>query len=83
MEVAFGIVLPHTKEWDMDEMTLVDKMSKLQTIDELVDLSKEIGKPLSYNDADKLFGRINQCQNDVAELSGDTVAKLAKEAFGI
>lgn len=67
----------------MDEMTLVDKMSKLQTIDELVDLSKEIGKPLSYNDADQLFGRINQCQNDVAELSGDTVTKLAKEAFGI
>lgn len=83
MEVAFGIVLPHTKEWDMDEMTLVDRMSKLQTIDELVDLSKEIGKTLSYNDADKLFGRINQCQNDAAELSGDTVAKLAKEAFGI
>ena len=36
----------------MDEMTLVDKMSKLQTIDELVDLSKEIGMPLSYNDAE-------------------------------
>lgn len=67
----------------MDEKTLVDKLGKLQTIEELVDLSKEIGKPLSYNDADRLFGRINQCKNDAAELSGDTIAKLAKEVFGI
>lgn len=67
----------------MDEKTVVDKMSKLETIDELISLSKEIGKPLSYNDADLLFGRINQCKNDVAELGGDTIAKLAKETFGI
>ncbi|MCP8613653.1 hypothetical protein [Bifidobacterium asteroides] len=67
----------------MDEKTLVDKLSNLETIDQLVDLAKQIGKPLSYNDADQLFGKINQCKNDVAELGGDTIAKLAKQAFGI
>lgn len=67
----------------MDEKTLVEKLSNLETIDQLVDLAKQIGKPLSYNDADRLFGKINQCKNDVAELGGDTIAKLAKQVFGI
>lgn len=67
----------------MDEKTLVGKLSNLETIDQLVDLAKQIGKPLTYNDADQLFGRINQCKNDVAELDGDTIAKLAKQVFGI
>lgn len=67
----------------MDEKTLVEKLSSLETIDQLVDLAKQIGKPLTYNDADQLFGRINQCKNDVAELDGDTIAKLAKQVFGI
>ncbi|MEK0306963.1 hypothetical protein [Bifidobacterium favimelis] len=67
----------------MDEKTLVDRLGKLETIDQLVDLSKELGKPLDYDKADRLFGRINQTKNDAAELSGDTIEKIAKETFGI
>ncbi|RBP99878.1 hypothetical protein [Bifidobacterium xylocopae] len=67
----------------MDEKTLVDRLSKAETVDEIVALGKEAGKELSYEQADKLISRVMQTKNDAAELSGDTIEKIAKEVFGI
>ncbi|BDR54313.1 hypothetical protein KIMH_04240 [Bombiscardovia apis] len=67
----------------MDEKALVSKLSAAQTVDEIIAISKEAGNELNYEQADKLISRIMQTKNDAAQLSGDTVEKIAKEVFGI
>ncbi|RSX54413.1 hypothetical protein D2E25_0721 [Bifidobacterium goeldii] len=67
----------------MDEKTLVSKLAAAQTVDEVVTIAKEAGKELSYEEADELFGHINQTKCEAAELSGDTIEKIAKRVFGI
>ncbi|KAB7789730.1 hypothetical protein [Bifidobacterium leontopitheci] len=67
----------------MDEKTLVDELGKAQTVDEVLAAVKEAGRGMTYEQADELFGRINQTKCDAAELSGDTIEKIVRTTFGI
>lgn len=67
----------------MDEKALVDELGKAQTVDEVLAAVKAAGRDMTYEQADELFGRINQTKCDAAELSGDTVEKVVKATLGI
>ncbi|RBP98161.1 hypothetical protein CRD60_03175 [Bifidobacterium aemilianum] len=67
----------------MDKQTLIDKLTDADGVDDIVAISKEAGKSLNFEEADKLLGRIMQTKNDAAQLAGDTVEKIATEFFGI
>ncbi|MDF7640536.1 MULTISPECIES: hypothetical protein [unclassified Bifidobacterium] len=66
----------------MDEKTLVDKLSKVTTITDLQEVAKEVGKPMTVEQADKALNRLFGAENDTGELMGDSVAKAAKDIFG-
>ncbi|BDR53378.1 hypothetical protein KIM372_12850 [Bombiscardovia nodaiensis] len=68
---------------NMDEKTLVNKLNEARSVNDVIEIGKEAGKEFTVEEADKLFGRINQTKNDAAELSGDTVEKIVKKVFGI
>ncbi|MBT1180551.1 hypothetical protein JS531_00875 [Bifidobacterium sp. CP2] len=68
---------------DIDEKTLDDKLAAAQTIDEVMAIAEEAGHPLSYEEADAFFGRIEQAKSDTAELIGDSVKSEAEKEFGI
>ncbi|NEG96470.1 hypothetical protein GFD17_06845 [Bifidobacterium sp. SMB2] len=67
----------------MDEKTLVEKMKNVVIVDDVLALAKELGLDWTYEQADEALGRINATKNDIAELAGDTMEKVAKEVFGI
>ncbi len=65
----------------MDENTMTKQLTDAETIDQLLNILKSAGKTLSYEQADRLFGEINQTKCDAAELSGDTSEKVIKAFF--
>ncbi|PWG58938.1 hypothetical protein [Bifidobacterium catulorum] len=67
----------------MDEKTLVEKLKNVVIVDDVLAVAKEAGLDWTYEQADEALGRINATKNDIAELSGDTLEKVAKEVFGI
>lgn len=67
----------------MDEKQLVSELNKAQTVDDVLAIAEQAGKPLTYEQADKVFGHVLQTKSDTAELDGDTLPAFAKEYFGI
>lgn len=67
----------------LDEKELDEKLAAAQTIDEVMAIAKEAGHPLTYEEADAFFGRIEQAKSDVAEIIGDSVKVEAEKEFGI
>ncbi|WEV72771.1 hypothetical protein [Bifidobacterium sp. ESL0790] len=67
----------------MDEKTLVEKLSSVTTVSGVVDVAKKAGKDLTFEQADALLSRLLQVDSDAAELSGDTVATVAKDLLNI
>ena len=67
----------------VDVNKVVDGLSKASTIDEVMAVCKEAGHPLTFEQADRFFGRIEQAKSDTAEIDGDSVAKVAHEVLGI
>lgn len=67
----------------ISEKELDEKLAAAQTIDEVTAIAKEAGHPLTYEEADAFFGRIEQAKSDTAELVGDSVQSVAEEALGI
>lgn len=67
----------------VSEQKIVQELAAAGTIDEVMQIAREAGHPLTYEQADQFFGRIEQTKSDVAELDGDTIAALAKDVLGI
>ncbi|NEG54255.1 Nif11 family protein [Bifidobacterium platyrrhinorum] len=67
----------------ISERELDEKLAAAQTIDEVMAIAKETGHPLTYEEADAFFGRIEQAKSDTAELVGDSVRSVAEETLGI
>lgn len=67
----------------ISEQELDEKLAAAQTIDEVMAIAKEVGHPLTYEEADAFFGRIEQAKSDTAELVGDSVKTEAEKEFGI
>ena len=66
-----------------DAKTLAAEFAKAGTVDEVAAIARKVGAKLSYEQADRLFGRINQTKCDAAELSGDTIEHIAQEVLGV
>jgi hypothetical protein len=66
----------------MDEKTLVEKLSKVTTIGEVLEVTKEAGKSLTVEQGDMLLQRLFKAENDTGKLMGDSVEKAVKEFFG-
>ncbi|MDF7664239.1 hypothetical protein PT282_06140 [Bifidobacterium sp. ESL0763] len=67
----------------MDEKTLVEKLSAADTVSGVMDIAKKAGKDITFEQADEMLSRILQVDSDAAELSGDSVAKVAKDLLGL
>lgn len=66
----------------LSEKTLDEELAKAQTVQEVIDIAKQAGHEMSFEEADQFFGRIEQAKSDLGEVSGDSVAKVAREQFG-
>lgn len=66
----------------MDQKTLVEKLSKVTTISEVLEVTKEAGKSLTVEQGDMLLQRLFKAENDTGKLMGDSVEKAVKEFFG-
>ncbi|MBB2955279.1 hypothetical protein FHX77_000682 [Bifidobacterium commune] len=66
----------------MDQKTLVEKLSKVTTISEVLEVTKEAGKSLTVEQGDMLLQRLFKAENDTGKLMGDSVEKAIKEFFG-
>lgn len=66
----------------MDQKTLVEKLSKVTTISEVLEVTKEAGKSLTVEQGDMLLQRLFKAENDTGKLIGDSVEKAVKEFFG-
>lgn len=67
----------------MDEKTLIENLSSATTVSGVMDVAKKAGKDLTFEQADALLSRILQVDSDAAELSGDTVATVAKDMLNM
>lgn len=65
----------------MDKSAALARMAEVSTVDEVLALAEQLRLTMNYEQADYALGRINQTKNDAAELSGDTLEKVATELF--
>ena len=67
----------------MDKHAALARMAEVSTVDEVLALAQQLGLSMNYEQADYALGRINQTKNDAAQLSRDTLEKVASELFNI
>lgn len=67
----------------MDKHAALARMAEVSTVDEVLALAQQLGLSMNFEQADYALGRINQTKNDAAQLSGDTLEKVASELFNI
>ncbi|MBM6699253.1 hypothetical protein H7U32_02705 [Bifidobacterium pullorum subsp. saeculare] len=66
-----------------DTTEIVKELAAAGTVQEVMAVAEKAGHPLDFEQADQFFGRIEQAKSDVAEIDGDSVAKVAKEFLDI
>jgi hypothetical protein len=65
----------------MDMKALADKLGKVTTISEVLDIAKENGVKLSLEQADMMLADLFKTQSDAGELSGDTLEEVVERYF--
>ncbi|PLS30512.1 hypothetical protein Uis1B_1657 [Bifidobacterium margollesii] len=65
----------------MASSELVEEVAKAQTVQDVLAALKNAGEELTFEQADKLFGKVLQAKSDTAELDGDTIAGAIDEAL--
>ncbi|KFI45738.1 hypothetical protein GA0061078_1397 [Bifidobacterium bohemicum] len=65
----------------MDVKALADKLRKVTTISEVIEVAKENGVDLNLEQADMMLSDLFQAESEAAELNGETVEQVVEKYF--